>query len=74
MARRKDRRRVSKEQLTLAVRKDFNAAAVSEQEVVTSFLYSIHNQSMLSLPVAPLKDDIHSLSCQELIEYVRQEL
>lgn len=44
MARPKDKRRVSKEHLTLAVRKDFNAAAVSEQEVVTSFLYSIHNQ------------------------------
>ncbi|MCJ1380146.1 hypothetical protein MMC17_003249 [Xylographa soralifera] len=45
MARAKDRRRVSKEQLALAVRKDFNAAGVIEQEVVTSFLYSVHNQS-----------------------------
>ena len=45
MARAKDRRRVSKEHLALAVRKDFNAAGVIEQEVVTSFLYSVHNQS-----------------------------
>jgi len=45
MARSKDKRRVSKDHLALAVRKDFNAAGVSEQEVITTFLYSVHNQS-----------------------------
>ncbi|MCJ1411131.1 hypothetical protein MMC19_005219 [Ptychographa xylographoides] len=40
MARSKDKRRVGKEHLAMAVRKDFNAAAVNEQEVVTGFLYS----------------------------------
>jgi len=45
MARSKEKRRVSKDNLALAVRKDFNAAGVSEQEVITSFLYSVHNQS-----------------------------
>ncbi|MCJ1255483.1 hypothetical protein MMC24_003299 [Lignoscripta atroalba] len=45
MARHKDRRRISKDHLALAVRKDFNAGMVQEQEVVTSFLYSIHNQN-----------------------------
>jgi hypothetical protein len=44
MARPKDKRRVSKDNLALAVRKDFNAAGVSEQEVVTAFLYTVHNQ------------------------------
>jgi len=44
MARQKDRKRVGKETLTFAVRKDFNAASVSEQEVITSFIYSVHNQ------------------------------
>lgn len=46
MALHKDRRRVDKDHLALAVRKDFNAAGVSEQEVETSFMYSVHNQSM----------------------------
>lgn len=45
MARPKEKRRVSKDHLALAVRKDFNAAGVSEQEVITTFLYSVHNQS-----------------------------
>ena len=44
MARHKDRRKISKDHLAIAVRKDFNAGMVQEQEVVTSFLYSIHNQ------------------------------
>jgi Sin3 binding region of histone deacetylase complex subunit SAP30 len=37
-------RRVPKEQLAMAVRKDFNAAAVNEAEVVTNFLYVVKNQ------------------------------
>ena len=44
MARHKDRRRVSKEHLALAVRKDFNAAMIHEPEVLTSFLYVTDNQ------------------------------
>lgn len=49
MSQHKDRRRVSKEHLALAVRKDFNAAAAHEQEIVTAFLYSIRNQGMTLL-------------------------
>ena len=44
MARRKDKRRVSIEQLALACRKDFNAAGVSEQECLAGFLYAVRNQ------------------------------
>ena len=44
MARHRDRRRVGKQELALAVRKDFNAASVSEVEVITNFLYTVHNQ------------------------------
>lgn len=44
MARHRDRRRVGKDQLALAVRKDFNAASISEVEVITNFLYTVHNQ------------------------------
>ena len=44
MARRKDKRRVSKEQLALVCRKDFNAAGVSEQECLAGFLYAVRNQ------------------------------
>lgn len=48
MALRKDRRRVSKDSLALAVRKDFKDAMVHESEAITSFLYSVQNQSDLS--------------------------
>lgn len=44
MAVHKDRRRVSKDNLALAVRKDFKDAMVHESEAITSFLYSVHNQ------------------------------
>lgn len=44
MALHKDRRRASKDQLALAVRKDFNAAMVSESDSITSFLYTIQNE------------------------------
>ena len=44
MVRRNGARRVSKDHLALAVRKDFNAAMTHEPEVITSFLYSVHNQ------------------------------
>ncbi|KAL2048732.1 hypothetical protein ABVK25_010984 [Lepraria finkii] len=44
MARHKDRRRVGKEYLALAVKKDFNAATMIEGDVVPKFLYTVHNQ------------------------------
>lgn len=44
MARKKDKRRVSKEQLALAVRKHFNGAAVNEIDVVVELVYKIRNQ------------------------------
>lgn len=44
MARHKDRRRVGKEYLALAVKKDFNAATMIERDVVPKFLYTVHNQ------------------------------
>ena len=44
MARHRDRRRVGKEQLALAVRKDFNAATMIEGDIVPKFLYTVHNQ------------------------------
>ena len=45
------RSRVGKESLALAVRKDFNAQAVSEMEVVTGFLYAVRNQSTFFPPL-----------------------
>lgn len=44
MARTKDKRRVSKEQLATAVRKHFNGAAVSEIDVVVEMVYKVRNQ------------------------------
>ena len=45
----KEQRRATKEQLSLAVRKDFNAAMTSEPDTVTSFLYTVENQG-ISMP------------------------
>lgn len=44
MAVHKNRRRVSKDNLALAARKDFKDAMIHESEAITSFLYSVHNQ------------------------------
>lgn len=47
MARKKEKRRVSKEQLALAVRKNFNAAAVNEIDVVVELVYKVRNRGEL---------------------------
>jgi hypothetical protein len=44
MARRKDKRRVSKEQLATNVRKHFNGAAVNEIDVVVELVYKSRNK------------------------------
>lgn len=44
MARHRARRRIGKEVLAKAVKKDFNAAIVRESELITSFLYAVQNQ------------------------------
>lgn len=46
MARRKEKRKVSKEQLALTVRKNFNAAAVNEIDVMVELVYKVRNQGM----------------------------
>lgn len=63
MAVHKNRRRISKDNLALAVRKDFKDAMVHESEAITSFLYSVHNQgqsvfdpSVLLIELIPKKD------------------
>ncbi|KAF2684580.1 hypothetical protein K458DRAFT_431490 [Lentithecium fluviatile CBS 122367] len=44
MARKKDKRRVKKEQLALAVRKNFNAQAVTETSCIVDWIYTVKNQ------------------------------
>jgi hypothetical protein len=44
MARRKEQRRQSKEQLANAVRKHFNSMGIIENEVVVDFLYKVRHQ------------------------------
>ena len=51
MARKKDKRRVSKEQLATSVRKHFNGAAVSEIDVVVELVYKVRNQGKLHMPM-----------------------
>jgi histone deacetylase complex subunit SAP30 len=46
MARRKAKRKVPKEQLAMAVRKNFNDAAVNEIDVMVDLLYKVRNQGM----------------------------
>ena len=48
MARRKAKRKVPKEQLAMAVRKNFNDAAVNEIDVMVDLLYKVRNQGMSS--------------------------
>ncbi|KAL6717159.1 mdj1 protein precursor [Lecanora helva] len=45
MARHRERQRVGKDQLALAVRKDFSAATAPESEIIPNFLYAVHNQA-----------------------------
>lgn len=44
MIRHKARRKTNKEQMVLAVKKDFNDAMINELDSITTFLYSIHNK------------------------------
>lgn len=44
MSRPKSKRRVHKDQLALAVRKNFNAHGVNESEVIVDLLYKVKNQ------------------------------
>ncbi|KAH7064037.1 hypothetical protein BKA63DRAFT_177616 [Paraphoma chrysanthemicola] len=44
MARHKSKRRVHKDQLALAVRKNFNALGVTESDVIVDWLYKTKNQ------------------------------
>lgn len=44
MARPKAKRRVQKEQLALAVRKNFNALGVTESDVIVDWLYKSKHQ------------------------------
>lgn len=46
MARPKTKRRVHKEQLALAVRKNFNALGVNETDVIVDLLYKVKNQGL----------------------------
>ncbi|KAK5138203.1 hypothetical protein LTR08_004898 [Meristemomyces frigidus] len=59
MARRKEKRRISKEQLATAVRKNFNSAAVNEIDVVVDLVYKVKHKDkafrMRSLPTAAKK-------------------
>lgn len=57
MARRKDKRRVSKDQLALAVRKNFNAAAVSEIDVMVELLYKVRSQGRYLHDIAMRRGD-----------------
>lgn len=48
MARPKAKRRVHKDQLALAVRKNFNAQGVSESDVITQLLYTAKSRGGIS--------------------------
>lgn len=47
MARKKEQRRISKENLALAVRKNFNGAAVNEIDVVVELVYKVRHKGKL---------------------------
>ena len=53
MAREKSKRRVHKDQLALAVRKNFNALGVTESDVIVDWLYKSKHQGSLPRPCEP---------------------
>lgn len=53
MVRKREKRRVSKDQLAMAVRKHFNGAAVNEADVVVELVHKVRNQGQ-SGPTASL--------------------
>lgn len=65
MARRKDKRRVSKEQLALAVRKNFNSAAVNEIDVVVELVYKVRHKGALFPASDPLASFELEISARE---------
>ena len=54
MARAKSKRRVHKDQLAMAVRKNFNALGVNESDVIVDWLYKTKHQGMPSTLKHPL--------------------
>jgi len=56
MARPKAKRRVEKSQLSLAVRKNFNAQAVSETNCIIDWMYTVKNQGESIHPVLVMWD------------------
>ncbi|KAF2722477.1 hypothetical protein K431DRAFT_283892 [Polychaeton citri CBS 116435] len=52
MACSKQKRRVGKDQLAMTVRKHFNAAGVSESEVIVEFMYAVRHQGKQLLPAS----------------------
>jgi hypothetical protein len=54
MARPKSKRRVHKDQLALAVRKNFNANGVNETDVLVDLLYKVKHQGTDILPALPI--------------------
>jgi histone deacetylase complex subunit SAP30 len=52
MARSKSKRRVHKDQLALAVRKNFNALGVTESDVIVDWLYKTKHQGTAQHPRA----------------------
>jgi len=51
MVRRRAQRNISKDQLALAVRKNFNGAAVNEVNVMVDMLYKVRHQGKPYIPV-----------------------
>jgi hypothetical protein len=54
MAREKSKRRVHKDQLALAVRKNFNANGVNETDVLVDLLYKVKNQGKAQISTEKL--------------------
>ena len=54
MARKREERKTSKDQLATAVRKHFNGLAVNETEVVVDFLYKVKEKGTIChTPLTP---------------------
>ncbi|KAL2267466.1 hypothetical protein VTJ83DRAFT_4743 [Remersonia thermophila] len=65
IARRKELRRQTKDQLTNVVRKHFNALGVQENDVIVDFLHKIRNQGVTK-PKKPKPREFHNIPLPEV--------
>jgi Sin3 binding region of histone deacetylase complex subunit SAP30 len=74
MSRAKKKRRISKEQLALAVRKNFNAQPVNENEAIVELLYRIRMKGMPQTNLAKSQEETEANCATPTRQNVQDEV